>query len=105
MNEQHGCLSSTRPRCDRQDRLASSGQAVRAGGQRADRRPVRGRRALRLGQPSSGVRADYAQVLRPLTATVASGNGARQNGDILTVTGTAPITFAEFAAKTAAAWN
>jgi len=36
---------------------------------------------------------------------VASGNGARPNGDILAVTGTAPITFAVFAAKTAAAWN
>jgi len=36
---------------------------------------------------------------------VASGNGARPNGNFLAVTGTAPITFAVFAAKTAAAWN
>jgi uncharacterized protein YbjT (DUF2867 family) len=54
---------------------------------------------------STGVPAEYAQVLRPLTATVASGNGARPNSDILDVTGTAPVTFAEFAAKTAPAWK
>jgi uncharacterized protein YbjT (DUF2867 family) len=47
----------------------------------------------------------YAQVLRPLTATLASGNGARPNSDVLDVTGTAPVTFAEFAAKTAPAWK
>jgi len=40
-----------------------------------------------------------------LTATLASGNGARPNSDILDVTGTAPVTFAEFAAKTAPAWK
>jgi len=54
---------------------------------------------------STGVPAEYAQVLRPLTATVASGNGARPNSDILDVTGKAPVTFAEFAAKTAPAWK
>jgi uncharacterized protein YbjT (DUF2867 family) len=54
---------------------------------------------------SSGVPAEYAQVLRPLTATLASGNGARPNSDVLDVTGMAPVTFAEFAAKTAPAWN
>jgi len=54
---------------------------------------------------STGIPADYAAVLRPLTATVASGNGARPNGDVLQVTGTAPVTFAEFAAKTAPAWK
>jgi uncharacterized protein YbjT (DUF2867 family) len=54
---------------------------------------------------STGVPAEYAQVLRPLTATLASGNGARPNGDVLDVTGTAPVTFAEFAAKTAPAWK
>jgi hypothetical protein len=48
---------------------------------------------------------EYAQVLRALTATIASGNGARPNGDVLEVTGTAPVTFAEFAAKTAPAWK
>jgi uncharacterized protein YbjT (DUF2867 family) len=54
---------------------------------------------------SSGVPAENAQVLRPLTATLASGNGARPNSDVLDVTGTAPLTFAEFAAKTAPAWK
>lgn len=54
---------------------------------------------------SSGVPAEYAQVLRSLTATLASGNGARPNSDVLDVTGTAPVTFAEFAAKTAPAWQ
>jgi uncharacterized protein YbjT (DUF2867 family) len=54
---------------------------------------------------STGVPAEYAQVLRPLTATLASGNGARPNSDILDVTGTAPVTFAEFAVKTAPAWK
>ncbi len=54
---------------------------------------------------STGVPAEYAQVLRPLTATLASGNGARPNSDILDVTSAAPVTFAEFAAKTAPAWK
>jgi len=53
----------------------------------------------------TGVPAEYAQVLRPLTATLASGNGARPNSDVLDVTGTAPVTFAEFAAKTSPAWK
>jgi uncharacterized protein YbjT (DUF2867 family) len=54
---------------------------------------------------STGVPAEYAAVLRSLTATVASGNGARPNSDVLDVTGRAPVAFAEFAAKTALAWN
>jgi hypothetical protein len=36
---------------------------------------------------------------------VASGNGAHPNSDVLDVTGTAPVTFAEFAARTAQAWK
>lgn len=54
---------------------------------------------------STGVPAEYAQVLRPLTATLASDKGARPNNDVFDVTGTAPVTFAEFAAKTAPAWK
>jgi uncharacterized protein YbjT (DUF2867 family) len=54
---------------------------------------------------STGIPAEYAQVLRPLTATVASGNGARPNGDVLEVTGAAPVAFADFADKTAPAWK
>ena len=53
----------------------------------------------------AGVPAEYADVLRPLTVTMASGNGARPNGDVLDVTGAAPVTFAEFAAATASAWK
>lgn len=54
---------------------------------------------------ASGVPAEYAQVLRPLTAAVASGNGAQPNGDVLEVTGVPPVAFAEFAARTAIAWK
>jgi hypothetical protein len=54
---------------------------------------------------SGGVPAEHAQVLGPLTATLASGKGARPYSDILDVTGTAPVTFAEFAANTAPAWK
>ena len=54
---------------------------------------------------SRGIPAEYAQVLRPLVATLASGNGARPTGDVLEVTGTPPATFAEFAARTAPAWK
>jgi len=54
---------------------------------------------------STGIPAEYAAVLRPLTVTVASGNGARPNSDVLDVTGAAPVTFAEFAARTAPAWK
>jgi uncharacterized protein YbjT (DUF2867 family) len=54
---------------------------------------------------STGIPAEYAEVLRRLTATVASGNGARPNSDVLEVTGTAPLTFAEFAARAAPAWK
>ena len=54
---------------------------------------------------ASGVPAEYAQVLRPLTATVASGTGAQPNGDVLEVTGVPPVAFAEFAARTAIAWK
>jgi uncharacterized protein YbjT (DUF2867 family) len=54
---------------------------------------------------STGIPAEYAAVLRPLTAAVASGNGACPNSDVLEVTGTPPVTFAEFAARTAPAWK
>ena len=53
----------------------------------------------------SGVPAEYGEVLRTLTETIASGHGSRPNGDVLAVTGAAPIGFAEFAAQTAPAWK
>jgi uncharacterized protein YbjT (DUF2867 family) len=53
----------------------------------------------------SGVPAEYGEVLRTLTETIASGLGSQPNGDVLAATGAAPISFAGFAAKTAPAWK
>jgi len=53
----------------------------------------------------SGVPADYGEALRTLTETIADGHGSRPNGDVLAATGAAPISFADFAAKTAPAWK
>jgi uncharacterized protein YbjT (DUF2867 family) len=53
----------------------------------------------------AGVPAEYGEVLRSLTETVASGHGSRPNDDVLVATGAAPIRFEEFAAKTAPAWR
>jgi uncharacterized protein YbjT (DUF2867 family) len=53
----------------------------------------------------SGVPAEYGEVLRALTATIASGHGSQPNADVLAATGTKPTSFREFAAKTAAAWK
>jgi uncharacterized protein YbjT (DUF2867 family) len=53
----------------------------------------------------SGVPAEYGEVLRTLTETIASGRGAQPNDDVLAATGAAPVSFADFAAKTAPAWK
>jgi len=53
---------------------------------------------------ATGIPADYGDVLRSLTSTVANGFGSLPNSDVLDVTGTAPITFGDFAARTASAW-
>jgi len=53
----------------------------------------------------AGVPADYGEVLRSLTETIASGHGSRPNGDVLAATGVEPIRFAQFAAETAPAWR
>lgn len=53
----------------------------------------------------SGVPAEYGEVLRTLTETIASGRGSQPNGDVLAATGAAPVSFADFAAKTAPAWK
>lgn len=53
----------------------------------------------------AGVPAEYGEVLRMLTETVASGRGAQPNGDVLLATGRAPVRFADFAATTAKAWR
>jgi uncharacterized protein YbjT (DUF2867 family) len=53
----------------------------------------------------SGVPAEYGEVLRTLTETIATGRGSRPNGDVAAATGAAPISFAGFAASTAPAWK
>jgi uncharacterized protein YbjT (DUF2867 family) len=57
------------------------------------------------GAIATGVPAEYAAVLRPLTETVASGNGSRPNGMVEQITGKAPRMFRDFAQKNAAAWS
>ena len=56
------------------------------------------------GSVAAGVPAEIGEVLRMLTETVASGHGSRPNDDVEKVTGTPPISFADFARRTARAW-
>jgi uncharacterized protein YbjT (DUF2867 family) len=63
-----------------------------------------GRDAWIDGTVAAGVPAEYGEMLRMLTETVASGRGSRPNGDIQNVTGVPPVSFAAFAARTAQAW-
>jgi hypothetical protein len=51
----------------------------------------------------SGIPAEYGEVLRALTETIASGRGSQPDGDILAATGAGPTSFADFAAMTARA--
>ncbi|MGH3694523.1 MAG: hypothetical protein ACRDRX_11165 [Pseudonocardiaceae bacterium] len=53
---------------------------------------------------AAGVPADYGDMLRLLTETIASGHGSRPNDDVQTVTGVAPTSFADFAVRTVQAW-
>ena len=48
--------------------------------------------------------AAYGEMLRMLTETIASGHGSRPNNDVYNVTGRPPISFADFARRTAQAW-
>ncbi|HEY2640575.1 MAG TPA: NmrA family NAD(P)-binding protein [Streptosporangiaceae bacterium] len=57
------------------------------------------------GAVAAGVPADYGEMLRTLTTTVASGQGSRPNDHVEKVTGAPPIRFAEFARRTAQAWT
>jgi uncharacterized protein YbjT (DUF2867 family) len=57
------------------------------------------------GVVAAGVPADYGQMLRMLTETIASGNGSRPNDNVEKVTGAPPIRFADFARRTAQAWT
>ena len=56
------------------------------------------------GSIAAGVPADYGEVLRALTETIASGHGSRPNNDVQNVTGAPPVSFADFARRTARAW-
>jgi uncharacterized protein YbjT (DUF2867 family) len=72
-------------------------------------RPVRhvdiDRRAWVDGVIASGVPADYGEMLKTLTETIASGDGSRPNDDVEKVTGCPPTNFADFARRTAMAWT
>jgi hypothetical protein len=57
------------------------------------------------GSVAAGVPAEYGQMLRMLTETIASGMGSRPNDNVETVTGAPPIKFADFARRTAQAWT
>jgi hypothetical protein len=63
------------------------------------------REAWIAGAIATGVPAEYAAVLRPLTETVASDNGSRPNGVVEQITGRPGRTFRDFARKNAAAWS
>jgi uncharacterized protein YbjT (DUF2867 family) len=75
----------------------------------ASGRPVKhvdiDREAWIQGVLAAGVPAEYGQMLRFLTETVASGAGATPNDDVERVTGAPPRSFADFARRNAAAWT
>jgi uncharacterized protein YbjT (DUF2867 family) len=56
------------------------------------------------GTVAAGVPAEYGEVLRMLTETLASGHGSRPHKDVENVTGRPPISFSAFARRTAQAW-
>jgi uncharacterized protein YbjT (DUF2867 family) len=56
------------------------------------------------GAIAAGVPAEYGEMLRLLTETMASGRGSRPNGNVEAVTGAPPIRFADFARRAAQAW-
>jgi uncharacterized protein YbjT (DUF2867 family) len=56
------------------------------------------------GTVAAGVPAAYGEMLRMLTETIASGHGSRPNNDVHNVTGRPPISFPDFARRTAQAW-
>jgi uncharacterized protein YbjT (DUF2867 family) len=62
------------------------------------------REAWIQGAVAAGVPAEYGEMLRMLTETVASGRGSRPNDNVERVTGAPPIRFADFARRTAPVW-
>jgi uncharacterized protein YbjT (DUF2867 family) len=57
------------------------------------------------GAVAAGVPAEYGEILRMLTETVASGMGSRSNDNVEKVTGAPATRFADFARRTAPAWE
>jgi uncharacterized protein YbjT (DUF2867 family) len=57
------------------------------------------------GSVAAGVPAEYGEMLRMLTETLASGHGSQPNNDVQNVTGVPPISFADFARRTAQTWK
>ena len=57
------------------------------------------------GTVAAGVPAEYGEMLRMLTETIASGQGSRPNDTVQQVTGAPPTKFADFARRTARAWT
>ncbi len=57
------------------------------------------------GVVAAGVPAEYGAMLRMLTASIASGKGSRPNDNVEKLTGAPPISFADFARRTAQAWT
>jgi uncharacterized protein YbjT (DUF2867 family) len=57
------------------------------------------------GSLAAGVPAEYGEMLRMLTETIASGMASRPNDNVQKVTGARPIKFADFARRTAQAWT
>ena len=57
------------------------------------------------GSVAAGVPAEYGEMLRMLTETIASGMGSPPNDNVQKVTGAPPIKFADFARRTAQAWT
>jgi uncharacterized protein YbjT (DUF2867 family) len=53
---------------------------------------------------AAGVPAEYGEMLRMLTETVASGMGSRPDDNVERITGRPPVTFAGFARRTAQEW-
>lgn len=53
----------------------------------------------------AGVPAEYGEVLRTLTETIATGLGSRSNDDVFAATGAPATSFADFAVKTDKAWR
>jgi uncharacterized protein YbjT (DUF2867 family) len=57
------------------------------------------------GAVAAGMPAEYGEVLRTLTATVAFGKGSQPNDNVEKITGAPPTKLADFARRSAQAWS